>query len=334
MNCMSDAQPALGLQARQASAGCYTGCKMNRNHIMIASVAVVAAVAGLVAYLHGVSVPVLEPKGPVAAGELSVIIITLALCALVVVPVFVLLFLFAWQYRADNPHSRERHMPDWDHHTRAVEFVWWLVPAVIVFFLAILAIQSAHALDPYKPLSGANAPMTVEVVALDWKWLFIYPAQGIASVNLVEFPENTPVHFDLTADAPMNSFWVPALGGQIMVMPGMTTQLNLLAYSIGDYRGVSGNISGKGFAGMTFTARAVSVSDFNAWVASVQASSSPLTASAYDSLAEPSEYDPVTTYSPVDPALYTDVTMKSMMPSTGSSLPAAAADMPMNMQMP
>jgi cytochrome o ubiquinol oxidase subunit 2 len=306
---------------------------MNRNYLVLAAVAVVVAVVGLMTYLHGAAIPVLQPKGPVAAGELSVILITLALCSIVVVPVFVFLFLFAWLYRADNPHSRIRYMPDWDHYTGTIEFFWWLVPTAIVVALGFLAVSSSHALDPYKSLTGANAPITVEVVALDWKWLFIYPAQGIASVNLVEFPENTPVHFDLTADAPMNSFWVPSLAGQIMVMPGMTTQLNILAYDIGDYNGVSGNISGKGFAGMTFIARSVSMSDFNAWVASVQASSSPLSISAYNALSDPSEYNPVASYSSVDPTLYTDVTMKFMMPSNKMSDADKAGNASMNMPM-
>jgi cytochrome o ubiquinol oxidase subunit 2 len=287
---------------------------MKRNYFILGIVAALLTIVALVAYLHHVSIPVLQPHGPVARGELSVILITLALCSIVVIPVFSFLFLFAWLYRADNPHSRIHYMPDWDHYTRFIEFFWWLVPTVIVVVLGLLAVSSSHALDPYQPLTGANEPITIKVVALDWKWLFIYPEQGIASINLLEFPENTPVHFDLTADAPMNSFWIPSLGGQIMVMPGMTTQLNLLAYDSGDYNGLSGNLSGKGFAGMSFTARAVSVSDFNAWIQSVRASSNPLSLIRYAALAAPSEYNPITTYSSVDPALYTDIIMKFMMP--------------------
>jgi cytochrome o ubiquinol oxidase subunit 2 len=281
-----------------------------------AVVGVIVAIVVLIVYLHSVNIPVLEPQGPVAAGEKSVILITLALCSIVVVPVFVLLFFFAWKYRADSSDSREYHEPEWDHYNALFEFLWWLVPSAIVFALGILAVQSSHTLDPYVPLQGTNASIEVEVVALDWKWLFIYPEEGIASVNELEFPEGSPIHFELTADAPMNSFWIPALGGQIMVMPGMTTQLNLLADGVGTYNGVSGNISGRGFAGMTFAAKSVSLDAFNAWVQSVQASSSPLSQSAYDALANPSQNNPVAYYSPVDPNLYTGITMKYMMPAS------------------
>src|SRR5665213_829593 len=225
---------------------------MNRNYLLSGLAAVIVAGFALALYLHGRDIPILDPKGPVALGERSVIYLTLALCAIVVIPVFVMLFTFAWKYRADNPKARVYHEPDWDHYNTAAEIIWWLVPGVIVVILSVVAWQSSHALDPYKPLIGSGAPITVEVVALDWKWLFIYPEEGIATVNMLEIPENSPIHFEITADAPMNSFWIPSLGGQIMAMPGMTTQLNLLASSIGTFNGVSANISGAGFAGMAF----------------------------------------------------------------------------------
>lgn len=264
---------------------------------------------------HWAQFAILNPAGPVALAERNLMLITVLACATVVVPVFGMLFVFSLRYSAENPHAAERHTPELDHTDRVAEFVWWLVPSVVIVFLGFLAWQSSNALDPYKPLAGGPA-MTIQVVALDWKWLFIYPAQDIASVNLAEFPANTPVHFELTADAPMNSFWIPQLGGQIMVMPGMTTQLNLEASRLGDFNGFSGNISGAGFAGMAFTARAVSQSDFNAWVASVQSAQHPLDANAYAALAAPSEYNPVEYFSPIDPALYTDVTMQYMSTST------------------
>jgi len=185
--------------------------------------------------------------------------------------------------------------------------------------------QSAHQLDPYKPLPSVNPPLTVEVVALDWKWLFIYPAQGVASVNLLEIPQNVPIHFELTADAPMNSFWIPSLGGQIMVMPGMETQLNLLANKAGSYNGFSGNISGDGFSGMAFTAKAVPQDEFDAWAAS-SASSTPLDAAAYAALAAPSEYNPVATYTLADTGVFGSVIMGYMMPAD------TAMSMPMQMQ--
>ena len=270
-------------------------------------------------YLRGANVAVLEPAGPVAAAEKNVIVATFLLCALVVIPVFGMLFVFAWRYRADSPVAHREHYPTWDHYNWVAEIIWWVIPAMIVAALGVIAWQSSNALDPYQPLDPNTPAITVDVVALDWKWLFIYPQQGIASVNLVEFPENTPVHFYLTADAPMNSFWVPQLAGQIMVMPGMTTQLNFSASRAGDFNGFSGNISGEGFAGMTFTARSVSQQEFEGWVAAVQASSSALTPASYATLAQPSEYNPVTYYAPVDDVFDATI-MKYMTPSNSESM--------------
>ena len=269
-------------------------------------------------YLHGANVAILDPAGPVALAERNVIIITLLLCAIVVIPVFAMLFIFAWRYREGSHAARYEHHSEWDHYNWIAEIVWWVIPAIIIFILGIIAWQSSHALDPYKPLDANTPALTIDVVALDWKWLFIYPAQGIASVNLVEFPAGTPVHFYLTADAPMNSFWVPQLGGQIMVMPGMTTQLNLMASRTGDFNGFSGNISGNGFAGMAFTARAVSQSEFELWVAAAKASSTSLSEGSYVALSQPSEYDPVTYFAPVTVDLFDSIENKYMTP--GSSM--------------
>jgi cytochrome o ubiquinol oxidase subunit 2 len=266
---------------------------------------------------HWAQMVVLNPAGPVAFAERSVIIITFALCAIVVVPVFVMLFFFAWKYRASNFKTISHHLPEWDH-TRAAEIICWLIPSIIITVLAVLAWESSHTLDPYQPLN-AETPITIQVVALDWKWLFIYPGQNIASVNLVEFPQHVPIRFELTSDAPMNSFWIPQLGGQIMAMPGMSTQLNLMADRVGDFNGFSGNISGDGFAGMAFTARAVSQSDFNAWVQSMQQAGNFLDTTSYHQLAAPSEYNPVTRYAPVQENLYTSIIMHYMQPDASMS---------------
>lgn len=265
------------------------------------------------AYVYRSEIPVLSPQGPVAFQELGIITITMLLSGIVVIPVFVLLFLFGWKYRAGNPKAPLDHEPNWDHDNSFVEFSWWLAPTIIIIFLSVIAWQSSHALDPYKPLASDTAPITVQVIALDWKWLFIYPDQNIATVNMLEIPENTPIHFELTAAAPMNSFWIPSLGGQIMAMPGMTTQLNLMASHQGTYKGVSANLSGKGFASMTFSTKSVSRDEFTAWLDSVRQNSVPLTKAAYVQLAVPSSYVPATTYAPVDPQLYTATVMSYMM---------------------
>lgn len=322
---------------------------MNRSRIAWALFIVASLAAAAYVCLHGAKLPVLEPDGPIALGERSVIIVTVLLSSIVVIPVFVLLFWFAWNYRATNPETMKHHRPEWDHSNPYFEFAWWLVPSAIIAVLAVVAWQSSHALDPYEPIAGAGAPITIEVVALDWKWLFIYPEQKIATVNEVLFPVGSPVRFVLTADAPMNSFWIPALAGQIMVMPGMTTQLNVLASKAADYDGMSGNLSGAGFAGMRFKARAVSADNFAAWIDAVRRSSVALSRQEYESLKQPSANAPVATYSSIDENLYTAVTMKYMagtfIPERESStqfataspeLPAATSspvsDMPDDMQ--
>jgi cytochrome o ubiquinol oxidase subunit 2 len=287
---------------------------MKRNFILpcLAGILIMGVVA--FAYFDRANIAVLHPQGPVSLGELQVMGITVLLSAIVVVPLFILLFLFAWKYRAGNPKMHIEHKPNWDHDNYFVEFLWWLVPTAIVLYLGLVAWHSSHEYDPYQPILSNNAPITIDVVALDWKWLFIYPQQGIATVNMIEVPVNTPVHFQLTADAPMNSFWVPNLGGQIMVMPGMQTQLNLMATNAGTYSGLSGNMSGKGFAGMKFSVKVVSQDDFSSWVQSVQQHSNSLTQSAYRELALPSENNPVATYAPIDLNLYNSIIMNYMTP--------------------
>jgi cytochrome o ubiquinol oxidase subunit 2 len=293
------------------------------------------------AYIHRADLILFNPQGPVAFQERGVIIITVALAAIVVVPLFILLFVFAWKYRAGSPKAHLMHDANWDHDSLIAELVWWLVPLVIIIFLGLLAWKTSHDLDPYRPLASNTPTMTIEVVALDWKWLFIYPQQGIATVNMVEFPQNTPVRFEITADAPMNQFWIPSLGGQIMAMPGMTTQLNLLANQTGTYKGLSSEISGNGFAGMNFTAKSVSQSDFNAWVSSVQQMNTPLNATTYAALAKSSTNNPVSYYSSIDNQLYNTIIMNYMVPmqskatvsaSTTTVMPSRTA-MPAGMKM-
>ena len=280
----------------------------------------VLVIAGVATYflVRDASIPILQPMGPIAQAELRVIIVTFLLAAIIVLRVFFLLFYFAWKYRAHSPQVHIHHHPNWDHDNPMAEFVWWLVPSAIIAVLAVVAWQSSHALDPYVPLPGAHT-LEVQVVALDWKWLFIYPEQRIASVNELVIPAGVPVHFLLTADAPMNSFWIPSLGGQIMVMPGMQTQLNLLADSPGTFDGMSGNLSGRGFSRMTFKARALTQAQFDEWVGRVQGETSVgLDTKTFASLARPSESNPVTYYYPVMHDLYTAIYMKYMaIPRSG-----------------
>ena len=246
----------------------------------------------------------LAPKGPIGAAEKSLIATSTWAMLIVVVPVIFLTLLFAWRYRASNKSAEYR--PNWSHST-AIEVAVWTIPALIILFLAVLTWKSTHELDPYKPLESNVKPIDVEVVALDWKWLFIYPDLGIASVNQLAMPVGTPVNFHITSDSVMNSFFIPQLGGQIYAMAGMQTKLHLIADEPGDYAGESANFSGKGFSDMKFRAIATSPADFNAWVAKVRASSDSLDMNRYNVVSQPGEKAPVTYFSSVDPKLFHNI---------------------------
>lgn len=263
-------------------------------------------------YINTHNIPVLDPKGMIGQKERDLIVTASLLMLIVVIPVFILLWAFAWKYRADNDKST--HAPDWEHNSIA-EYCWWGVPVIIVIVLGVLTWKSSHELDPFKSIESTEKEMVVQVVALQWKWLFIYPDLGIATVNYVQFPEKTPVRFDITADAPMNSFWIPQLGGQIYAMPAMRSKLSLIANEVGSYRGVSANISGDGFAGMTFTAKASTPAEFTAWVGEVKKSGKPLTMQTYKALAQPSQYDPVSVYVLGQKDLFECILMKYMEPA-------------------
>lgn len=216
----------------------------------------------LVAGAWGGHLQLLDPQGPIATQQRNLLLWVTGLMLIVVVPVFALLAFIAWKYRATN--KRAKYQPDWDHNPK-LEAVWWGVPGAIIVVLAAITWVSTHTLDPFRPLATNQKPLEVQVVALQWKWLFIYPETGQASVNQVTIPSGRPVRFSITADAPMNSFWVPQLGGQIYAMEGMVTQLNLQADRPGTYQGVSSNLSGTQFADMRFNVRALTPEQFETW---------------------------------------------------------------------
>jgi cytochrome o ubiquinol oxidase subunit 2 len=266
-----------------------------------------SAIALSAFYMSTSQIAVLEPKGMIGHKERELIITASLLMLIVVVPVFILTWVFAWKYREDN--AKAKHAPDWEHNYIA-EYCWWGVPVIIIGILAITTWKSSHELNPFKPIVANQKPLTIQVVALNWKWLFLYPEQGIATVNFVQFPENIPIEFEITSDAPMNSFWIPQLGGQIYAMPAMRSKLYLIANEVGTFRGVSANISGKGFAGMKFTAKATTEEEFEKWVKGIQQSPKHLDLVAYRQLAEPSEYNPPEYYLLVQRDLFENVLMK------------------------
>ncbi|MGE5196276.1 MAG: ubiquinol oxidase subunit II [Anaerolineae bacterium] len=256
-----------------------------------------------------------HPKGIIARSELNLIILNYLLMLIIIIPTFILLFVTAWKYRAKN--SKAKYDPDQSHGVFK-ELILWMIPSVVIAVMAVITWNAAHKLDPYQPLTSEVKPLTIQVVALDWKWLFIYPEQDIATVNFVQFPERTPIHFELSADgSPMNSFWIPQLSGQIYSMTGMTTQLHIMADEPGEYTGRAAEINGQGFADMTFVVKSASQSDFDDWIAYVKQSPLQLTDHTYNELAKPSQNNPIALYSSMETKnLFNAIVMKYMHPAT------------------
>jgi cytochrome o ubiquinol oxidase subunit 2 len=271
--------------------------------------------AGMLLLLGGCKWTLLDPKGQVGLDQRNLIITATLLMLLVVVPVIVMTFAFAWKYRASNTNAT--YAPKWSHSTK-IEIAVWLVPVLIIIALGYITYKSTHALDPYRPLDSDVKPVTIEVVALDWKWLFIYPEQGIATVNKIVFPANTPINFKVTSDAVMNSFFIPGLGGQIYAMAGMQTKLHLIANQNAELDGISANYSGAGFTGMKFKAIATTQEEFDAWVKEAKSSPKQLEKAEYEALAKPSQNNPVELYSSYAPDLFQKIIDKyeGMKPGT------------------
>ncbi|QNH13505.1 ubiquinol oxidase subunit II [Xanthomonas sp. GW] len=263
--------------------------------------------------LAGCDAAILNPKGQIGHDEKTLLITSVVLMLLVVVPVIVMTLAFAWRYRASN--TKARYEPNWSHST-AIEVVVWSIPCMIILVLAVLTWRSSHELDPYKPLDSKVKPIVIEAVALDWKWMFIYPEQGIATVNEIAFPVDTPLNFKITSDTVMNSFFIPHLGTQIYAMAGMETKLHLIANEPGDYFGLSANYSGHGFSKMGFTAHATDRAGFDAWVAKVKAAPKALDQAEFQILAanrnDKAQY-PVTYYSSVQDGMFKSLLDKYMM---------------------
>ncbi|WP_165740411.1 ubiquinol oxidase subunit II [Pseudoalteromonas sp. Z1A6] len=270
------------------------------------------ALASTVLALSGCKGGILDPKGQIGIDEKNLIIIATVLMLLVVVPVIVMTLYFAWKYRDTQTH--EIYAPKWAHSNK-IEAVVWAVPIIIVIILGAITWVSTQALDPYKPIEGKGKHLTVEVVSLNWKWLFIYPEQGIATVNELVFPANVPVEYKITSESTMNSFFIPQLGSQIYSMAGMETKLHLIANEPGTFKGISANYSGAGFTGMKFNAIATPTqADFDKWVSDIKANSSAnnLTHANYVELAKASENNPVAYYGKVEDSLFHTIVMKYM----------------------
>ncbi len=261
-------------------------------------------------------IAVLFPKGAIALEERNLLLIIQAIMLLVILPVYFFTFIFSWKYSAQNPKSDAKYDPDLVDSYLA-EFFWWGIPIALTLIVGTLTWIKTYELDPYRPIVSDKKTKTIQVVALQWKWLFIYPEENIATVNFVQFPEKVPIHFEITADAPMNSFWIPHLGGQIYAMPNMKTELHLIADETGEFPGSSANLSGEGFAGMTFIAKASTEDEYLKWVEKAKSSSNELNFKGYSELAAPTQNNPVEIYQLKDNDLFNQVLMKYMPKQKG-----------------
>lgn len=287
---------------------------------------------GLALPLAGCHLVVMNPSGDVAAQQGHLIVQSTLLMLLIIVPVIALTLLFAWHYRQANTSAK--YQPDWDHSTR-LELVIWGAPLMIIIALGLLTWIGTHTLDPYRPLTRLDAdrplpagtePLDVEVVALDWKWLFIYPKQGIAVVNDLAAPVDTPIRFRITSSSVMNSFFIPALAGQIYAMPGMQTQLHAVINQAGDFEGFSANYSGAGFSDMRFKFHGVSHADFDRWVQANKSAGHVLTRNEFLQLQQPSKREPVRRYASVIPGLFDAIVNRCVVPGTTCSSQVMAQD--------
>lgn len=277
-------------------------------------IAKAALCAAAMLALAGCQLTLFHPQGDIGVQESRLILIASGLMLLVVVPVICLTLYFAWRYRATN--TKATYAPTWQHSTR-IEVVIWTIPCVIVAILAALIWHTTAKLDPFAPIASRVAPVRVQVVALNWKWLFIYPDLGVASVNELQIPTGTPIAFSLTAESLMNSFFIPQLGSQVYAMAGMQTQLHLIADHAGVYDGMSSAYSGAGFSGMHFKAVARSRAEFDAWIAHARQSPRALDAARYAQLEQASEDEPVAIYSTVARGLFAGAVEKYMGDADG-----------------
>lgn len=272
--------------------------------------------------LTGCNAVLLNPSGDIAVQQRNLIYVATGLMLIVIVPVIIATVVFAWRYRSSN--TAARYDPEW-HHSTKLELVIWSVPLMIIIALGSVTWVSTHLLDPYRPLDRIDAnrpvphdmqPLTVEVVALDWKWLFIYPEYGIATVNEMAAPVDRPIQFKITASSVMNSFFIPALAGQIYAMAGMETKLHAVINRAGVYQGISSNYSGAGFSGMNFKFHGLDDAAFDQWVAQNRQSGNTLDRSSYLKLEQPSQKEPVRRYASVDPGLYDAILNRCVQPGT------------------
>ena len=265
-------------------------------------------VAGLIIYGAKLQPAILVPSGEIARRQYEILRFAFWLSMIVIIPVFGLLIFISLRYRASK---KAKYTPDWAHNNQ-LEAVWWGIPIVIILILSIITWRTSHTLDPYKPLDKVTKPLEVQVVSLQWKWLFIYPEQNIATINYLKIPKDTPINLKITSDAPMNSFWIPKLAGQIYAMNGMSTKLHIIANEYGDFEGYSANISGEGFADMKFLVNSSSPEQFESWANVTRYQDNFLSLDRYKLLSQPSTIEEPEYFSGFQPGLYNTIIEKYM----------------------
>jgi cytochrome o ubiquinol oxidase subunit 2 len=281
-----------------------------------------SACAAAAVLLAGCSSAVLDPRGPIGIADRTILIDSLAIMLAIGVPTIVATLAFAWWFRASN--TKARHLPNWSFSGR-IELVVWSIPVMVVILLGGVAWIGSHQLDPAEPLRSNVKALDVQVVSLDWKWLFIYPEHGVASVNELVVPAGVPLHFSLTSASVMNTFFVPQLGSMIYTMNGMATELNLRADEPGTFHGLSGHFSGDGFSDMHFQVRSLPAEGFAAWVASTRGAGRALDATSYGALARQSSNVPPMTFGSVEPDLFRRVVVQELAPGPGPGTERAGA---------
>ena len=272
------------------------------------------AVATAPLLLTACHLAVLDPQGVIGVADKTILIDSLAIMLAIVVPTIIATLGVAWWFRASN--TRATYLPDWEYSGR-IELIVWGIPLLVIMLLGGVAWIGSHELDPYEPLASNTPPLEVQGVSLDWKWLFIYPDQRIASVNSLVVPAGVPVHFSLTSASVMNVFFIPQLGSMIYTMNGMTTQLNLRADAPGTFLGLSAHFSGDGFPGMHFEVRAVPAEQFPAWIAATRNAGPTLDATSYAALERQSMNTAPFTFRAADPGLFRRIVTQQLPPGPG-----------------
>ncbi len=258
---------------------------------------------------------ILDPQGPIGAADKAILIDSLAIMLAIVVPTILATFAFAFWFRASN--AKAFYWPDWEYSGR-IELVVWAIPALTVILLGGVAWIGAHQLDPPKPIAGSSRPLTIQAVSLDWKWLFIYPDQKVATINTLTVPAGVPLQFQLTSSSVMNAFFIPQFGSMIYTMNGMTTRLNLQADTPGTFQGLSAQFSGDGFADMHFDVHVVPPEQFSKWAQDASNIQQALDARSYEQIAKPSMKNEPAIYRLADPELFRSIATQKIAPSPGA----------------